>query len=89
MSAKTTIVCDFCKSEIHPAARRAKLAIPKPSRKQRQSDEYVLAFASMFGGVRESETRDFDVCLPCAVGLLALAGHERRELEEETAEARR
>lgn len=82
MSSKTRIECDFCKGEIPHGARRATLSIPKPSKKQRAELEYSF-FVMTFGGDREGEnTRRFDVCLGCAFGLLALAGHERRELEE-------
>jgi hypothetical protein len=87
MGSKTIVSCDFCKTEIKPGARKATLAVPKPSKKRTEQVEQYASIVSMFtfSGGEDVTVKKFDVCMGCALGLLALAGHERRELEQEPA----
>lgn len=83
---KTIQHCDLCKGVIK--GRHATLTIPKPPKAKKdglhhEHNQLFVTFlwGSGYDGVGE---RQYDVCLPCAAGLLRFTApaSDLRELEE-------
>lgn len=84
MGKQTIHTCDLCKCPIKGA--HATLTVPKAAKVASAANavraEYSLLLG-MFGGGADRDEKSFDVCVPCAVGLLRLcvSAAELRELE--------
>lgn len=85
MSKETIHRCDLCKAVIK--GRHATLTIPKPpkAKKDGLQHEHQQLFVTFIWGSNDGVgERQYDVCLPCAAGLLRFTApaKELREMEE-------